>query len=83
MESLPDDIDAHARVPLNDPARALVAASRDLDVLVLGSRGFGPIGAIWAGSVSSRAMREASCPVIVVPRRVLPALTEPATAASA
>jgi nucleotide-binding universal stress UspA family protein len=79
VQALPADVNAHARVLLNEPTRALVACSRDLDLLVLGSRGMGPLSAVWAGSVSSRVMREASCPVIAVPRRVLPALIEPAS----
>jgi nucleotide-binding universal stress UspA family protein len=76
VQELPEDVDAHARVLLNDPGRALVARSRELDVLVLGSRGKGPLAAIWAGSVSSRVIRQAACPVIVVPRGVILALPE-------
>jgi nucleotide-binding universal stress UspA family protein len=71
VQELPEDVDAHARVLFNDPGRALVRRSRELDVLVLGSRGKGPLAAIWAGSVSSRVIRQAACPVIVVPRGVL------------
>lgn len=68
VQELPEDLDAHARVLLNDPGKALVARSHELDVLLLGSRGKGPLGAIWAGSVSRHVIREATCPVIVVPR---------------
>jgi hypothetical protein len=39
-------------------------------VLVLGSRGYGPLRAVLPGSVSRRVMREARCPVIVLPRGV-------------
>jgi nucleotide-binding universal stress UspA family protein len=35
---------------------------------VLGSRGFGPVMRLLIGSVSSRVIRKASCPVMVVPR---------------
>jgi nucleotide-binding universal stress UspA family protein len=76
VQELPEDVDAHARLLLNDPGRALVTRSRELDVLVLGSRGKGPLAAIWAGSVSSRVIRQAACPVIVVPRGVILALPE-------
>jgi nucleotide-binding universal stress UspA family protein len=76
MQELPEDVDAHARLLLNDPGRALVTRSRELDVLVLGSRGKGPLAAIWDGSVSSRVIRRAACPVIVVPRGVILALPE-------
>lgn len=80
VRELPEDIDAHARVLFNDPGRALVERSRELDLLVLGSRGKGPVVAIWAGSVSSRVIREAACPVLVVPRGALLALPEPLAA---
>ena len=76
VQDLPTDVDARARVLFNDPGRALVMRSSELDVLVLGSRGKGPVAAIWAGSVSSRVIREAACPVIVVPRGVLLTLPE-------
>ena len=74
VQSLPADVHPRARLLLNDPADALVARSHDLDVLVMGSRGHGPVRAVWAGSVSARVTREAWCPVIVVPRGVRAAL---------
>jgi nucleotide-binding universal stress UspA family protein len=43
-------------------------------VLVVGSRGYGPLRAVLLGSVSRRLMTEAHCPVIVVPRGVEAAL---------
>jgi nucleotide-binding universal stress UspA family protein len=76
VQELPEDVDAHARVLFNDPGKALVARSRELDVLVLGSRGKGPLAAVLAGSVSSHVIRESVCPVIVVPRGVLLPLPE-------
>jgi len=51
-----------------DPADALVEASGDLDLLVLGSRGYGPVKGTLLGSVSARVMAAAACPVLVVPR---------------
>jgi nucleotide-binding universal stress UspA family protein len=51
-----------------DPAHALAAASVHLDLLVLGSRGYGPLGAVLLGNVSSALVRTASCAVVVVPR---------------
>jgi len=46
----------------------LVEASERLDVLVMGSRGYGPLRRVLLGSVSSHVMRHAHCPVVVVPR---------------
>lgn len=51
-----------------DPASVLVERSSELDLLVLGSRAYGPLRHALLGSVSARVMREAHCPVLVVPR---------------
>ncbi len=51
-----------------DPAEVLVRRARDLDLLVVGSRGYGPVRHALLGGVSSEVMRTASCPVLVVPR---------------
>jgi nucleotide-binding universal stress UspA family protein len=46
----------------------LARASTDLDLLVLGSRSYGPIRRVLLGSTSVRVMRSSACPVVVVPR---------------
>ena len=51
-----------------DPADSLTEATGDLDLLVLGSRGYGPVKGTLLGSVSARVMAGAACPVVVVPR---------------
>jgi nucleotide-binding universal stress UspA family protein len=52
-----------------DPVEKLLdAAETGVDLLVLGSRGFGPVMRLLIGSVSSRVIRGAACPVMVVPR---------------
>lgn len=51
------------------PGGALVrACEEDVDLLVLGSRGYGPLTRVLLGSVSRRAAQDAPCPVLVVPR---------------
>jgi nucleotide-binding universal stress UspA family protein len=65
---------------VGDPAEVLVDLSVKLHLLVLGSRGYGPLRAVLLGSVSRRVVTEASCPAIVLPRGVefsLAALLEP------
>lgn len=52
------------------PAKTLDAAAEDLDLLVLGSRGYGPVGAVLLGSVSHALLGDAPCPVVVLPRGV-------------
>ncbi len=51
-----------------DPAAALAARGVELDLLVLGSRGYGPIRRALLGSVSAAVARTAPCPVLIVPR---------------
>lgn len=51
-----------------EPAEVLIERGAQLDLLVLGSRAYGPLHHALLGSVSARAMREAACPVLVVPR---------------
>jgi nucleotide-binding universal stress UspA family protein len=49
-----------------DPAQRLVAYSDALDLIVIGSRGKGPLKAAVTGSAASHVIREAACPVLVV-----------------
>ena len=51
--------------------RELVRRSADLDLLVVGSRAQGPVRRLLLGSTSARLVREARCPVLVVPRPVV------------
>lgn len=44
------------------------AAEEGVDLLVLGSRGYGPLTRVLLGSVSRHAAQDAPCPVLVVPR---------------
>ena len=55
-------------VPDGDPARTLIEASQEADILVMGSRGYGPLRAALLGGVSHYVIRHAACPVVVLPR---------------
>ena len=68
LASLPADLDASGDVVSGEAAASLVELSGDLDLLVLGSRGYGPLRRVLLGSVSAPVMRRARCPVVVVPR---------------
>jgi nucleotide-binding universal stress UspA family protein len=66
---LPPELRALPVFERGDPvSKLLEAAGMGVDLLVLGSRGFGPVMRLLIGSVSSRVIREAPCPVLVVPR---------------
>ena len=54
-------------VGTGDAAEELVKASRDADMLVVGSRGGGGFARLLMGSVSSQVVHHASCPVVVIP----------------
>ena len=68
VHRVPDEISTEPLLLHGDPADALTDAAGDVDLLVLGSRGYGPLKGTVLGSVSARIMAAAPCPVMVVPR---------------
>jgi len=62
-------LDAEGTLHSGRPAEVLIALSETVDLLVIGSRGYGPLKAVLLGGVSGQVIRSAACPVIVVPRR--------------
>ena len=57
-------------VSVGDPADFLIGCSKHIDLLVCGSRGYGPRRAVLLGGVSGRVTAESHCPVIVLARGV-------------
>lgn len=49
-----------------DPRQVLLGLSHDASMIVLGSRGRGPVASLLLGSVSVGVTRHAACPVVVV-----------------
>jgi nucleotide-binding universal stress UspA family protein len=70
VAELPAELKAEGVTLEGDPAEEIAARTADLDLLVIGSRGYGPLRSVLVGGVSGRVAREAQCPVIVVPRGV-------------
>jgi nucleotide-binding universal stress UspA family protein len=62
------DLEIEPDVSIADPADFLIAASGQLDLLICGSRGYGPAQAVLLGGVTRRVVSEARCPVIVLAR---------------
>jgi nucleotide-binding universal stress UspA family protein len=77
--AIPDEILASGRVVSGDPAGALAdqAEKDELDLLLLGSRGYGPVRRVLLGGVSQGLIRIARCPVLVVPRSSWPRMNRP------
>jgi nucleotide-binding universal stress UspA family protein len=62
-------VEAEGRLLEGNPVEVLSEQSADeLDLLLIGSRGYGPVRRVLLGAVSAGVMRKARCPVIVVPR---------------
>jgi nucleotide-binding universal stress UspA family protein len=72
LDELPPWVEVESALEEGDPARALARHGVDLDLLVVGSRGYGPLRRTLLGGVSADVMRTAPCPVIAVPRTAAP-----------
>jgi nucleotide-binding universal stress UspA family protein len=68
VAALGDDVPVEVEAVLGDAAEYLIRVSEHLDLLVCGSRGYGPLRAVLLGSVTRRVTAEARCPVIVLAR---------------
>jgi nucleotide-binding universal stress UspA family protein len=72
VADLPDDVRAQAVFLAGTSGRELAELSRTVDVLLVGSRGYGPARAVLLGGVSHALVHDAACPVIVLPRGCYP-----------
>ena len=83
IAELGHDVTADGEVMVDDPADALLSISSNVDLLVMGSRGYGPGLAVLLGAVSRRVTMAARCPVLVMPRGTTSALDDWAETATA
>jgi nucleotide-binding universal stress UspA family protein len=61
-------INAETELVYGDPAETLTGFTGSLDLLVMGSRAYGPHRAVLLGGVSRRVIATSECPVVVLPR---------------
>lgn len=66
--ALRGDFTVVTQLAVGEPGHELEVVSAGLDLLVLGSRGYGPLRRVLLGSISSRLVERCRCPVIVAPR---------------
>jgi nucleotide-binding universal stress UspA family protein len=62
------DVQAEGAFHVGRPVDVLVEESRELDLLMAGSRGYGPLGAVLLGSTTHDLARLACCPLLITPR---------------
>lgn len=63
---IPHKVKVEQLVAHGDPAAALLAAARDADLLVVGSRGRGGFAGLLLGSVGAQVASHAKCTVMIV-----------------
>jgi nucleotide-binding universal stress UspA family protein len=68
IAGIPGDVETEGRFVDGSADDVLVTQSENVDLLVVGSRGYGPLGAVLLGSASTALARTASCPIIVMAR---------------
>ena len=80
LSRVPEAVKATGHTVLGKPSTALAQHAKDagLDLLVSGSRGYGPVGRVLLGGVSTKLVRKAPCSVLVVPRSAAAHDSDPA-----
>lgn len=68
VAALPAELGAETVFVAGSPGPELAAQSEGVDLMVVGSRGYGPRAAVLLGGVTHTVIRKAHCPVIVLPR---------------
>jgi nucleotide-binding universal stress UspA family protein len=64
-------------VTYGEPSEELAAFSDGLDLLIVGSRSYGPVGRLFNGSTSNYLARRARCPLLVRQLRELALTARP------
>jgi nucleotide-binding universal stress UspA family protein len=71
VAELPPELHADGRVLTGNPATVILEeAAKGVDLLVVGSRGYGVLRRVMLGSVSAHVLGSAPCAVLVTPRGI-------------
>ncbi len=67
-EAVPEGVDLELVYEVGSPGPVLLnmAEEKGIDLIVMGSRGLGPLQGIFMGSVSSYLVSRSHCPVLIV-----------------
>jgi nucleotide-binding universal stress UspA family protein len=68
VAALPADVNAEAVFVAGAAGPELAAQSEHVDLMIVGSRGYGPRAAVLLGGVTHTLIRKAACPVVVLAR---------------
>ncbi|WP_104062018.1 universal stress protein [Arthrobacter sp. 4R501] len=69
LTEIAEGVDVTGDVVQGPTVTVLINASKDADLLVVGSRGHGGFTGLLLGSVSTQVLHHAACPVLVVRTR--------------
>lgn len=67
---VPSGLASEGRIPTGDPGSVLSELSGEFDLVVSGSRAYGPLRRTLLGSTTRKLIRASDCPVLVLPRAV-------------
>jgi nucleotide-binding universal stress UspA family protein len=68
VAALPADLSVESVFMRGTAGADLSSESEHVDLMVVGSRGYGPLSAVLLGGITHKLIREAACPVVVLPR---------------
>jgi nucleotide-binding universal stress UspA family protein len=68
VAAMPSDVRVETSFVAGSAGPELAAQSESLDLMLVGSRGYGPRAAVLLGGVTHTLIRKAACPVVVLPR---------------
>jgi nucleotide-binding universal stress UspA family protein len=68
LQELPRSVRPQGSVTSGSAAEVLAGVAANVDLLVVGSRGYGPLRRVLLGGVSTALARSAPCPLLIVPR---------------